>query len=72
MHLNLADTNPSKLLQTLQTAFMNKDKNVTLDLLGPGLILNDTALMLYEEIRNRPSCTVSVARSTPLFCEGMV
>ena len=68
MHLNLSDSNPSKLLQTLQTAFMNKDKNVTLDLLGPGLILNDTALMLYEEIRNRPSCTkVHIHSRTCLF-----
>ena len=68
MHLNLSDTNPSKLLQTLQAAFMNKDKNVTLDLLGPGLILNDTALMLYEEIRNRPSCTkVHIHSRTCLF-----
>lgn len=68
MHLNLADNNPSKLLQTLQTAFMNRDKNVTLDLLGPGLLLNDTALMLYEEIRNRPSCTkVHIHARTCLF-----
>lgn len=72
MHLNLSDTNPSKLLQTLQTAFMNKDKNVTLDLLGPGLILNDTALMLYEEIRNRPSCTKVHIHSRTCLFDGAV
>lgn len=72
MHLNLADTNPSKLLQTLQTAFMNKDKNVTLDLLGPGLILHDTALMLYEEIRNRPSCTKVHIHSRTCLFDGAV
>ena len=68
MHLNLAERNPTKLLSSLQSAFTNKDKHVNIDLLGPGLLLHDTALMLYDEIRNRPKETkVHIHSRTCLF-----
>lgn len=54
MLLNLAEKNPSRLLAGLQCGLEDARSSLHIDLLGPGLILHDTALMLYHELRSRP------------------
>jgi len=55
MFLNLAEKNPSRLLTNLQTGLEDAVESLRIDLLGPGVMVHDTALMLYHELRSRPS-----------------
>ena len=64
MHLNLAEKNPSRLLGALQSALAEKPKTLNIELIGPGALCHDTALMLHEEIRKRPAGTLIHARTS--------
>jgi hypothetical protein len=55
MLLNLAEKNPSRLLATLQSGLAEAKRSLHIELLGPGVMVHDTALMLYHEILSRPS-----------------
>jgi hypothetical protein len=55
MLLNLAEKNPSRLLATLQSGLEEAKRSLRIELLGPGMMLHDTALMLFHELRSRPS-----------------
>lgn len=55
MLLNLAEKNPSRLLATLQSGLAEAKRSLRIELLGPGVMVHDTALMLYHEILSRPS-----------------
>ena len=54
MLLNLAERDPAILLSSLYEALRDGSDTITIELLGPGIMLHDTALMLFEVLRNRP------------------
>jgi len=72
MFLNLAERDPAILLSGLYEALReNKDK-ITLELLGPGMMIHDTALMLFEVLRNRPPHIHLHAHSHTCLSNGAV
>jgi len=72
MHLNLAEKNSSRLLSSLQCALESKPKTLTIELIGPGTLYHDTALMLHEEIRKRPEGTHIHARARTCLIDGAI
>jgi hypothetical protein len=70
MHLNLAEKNPSRLLNTIQDALADGPEVLTLELIGPGILFHNTALMLHEEIRKRPSGTRIHAHARTCLMDG--
>lgn len=54
MILNLCEKNPELLLHKVREAFQGNPSEVTFELLGPGQLLHDTALMLFDELLHRP------------------
>jgi hypothetical protein len=54
MLLNLSERDPAILLSSVYEALREDTDKITLELLGPGMMLHDTALMLFEVLRNRP------------------
>ena len=72
MLLNLAEKNPSRLLTNLQTGLDEADKSLRIDLLGPGMMLHDTALMLYDELRSRPSSLRVHVHSRTCLLDGAI
>jgi hypothetical protein len=55
IHLNLSSVDQLALLHALQSALSRSKKNLRIELLGPGSLLADTALVLFEVLRNRPA-----------------
>lgn len=53
MFLNLAERDPVVLLSSVYDALRDGADKISLELLGPGMMLHDTALMLFEVLRNR-------------------
>lgn len=72
MHLNLAEKNPSRLLNALQAALADAPRTLNIELIGPGALLHDTALMLHEEIRKRPAGTRIHARARTCLLDGAI
>jgi len=72
MHLNLAEKNPSRHLNALQAALAEKPKMLNIELIGPGTLYHDTALMLHEEIRKRPPGTRIHARARTCLMDGAI
>ena len=72
MHLNLAEKNPSRLLNCIQDALADGPEVLHLELIGPGILFHDTALMLYEEIRKRPVGTRIHARARTCLLDGAI
>ncbi len=70
MLLNLAEKNPSILLSSLYAALGDGMDKITLELLGPGLMLHDTALMLLEVLRKRPPHVHIHAHSHTCLSDG--
>jgi len=54
IQLDLAETHPTILLNTLRAGLAKKSSRIELEIIGPGCIMADTALMLYDELMNRP------------------
>jgi hypothetical protein len=54
MFLNLAERDPAILLSSLYEALRDGSDTIRLELLGPGIMLHDSGLMLFEVLRNRP------------------
>lgn len=76
MHLNLAEKNPSRLLNSLQSAFEDEPDEITIELIGPGVLYHDTALMLHEEMKSHAGVTRVHVRARPallteLSCSGL-
>jgi hypothetical protein len=69
MHiLNLADKNPARLLASLRGILSGADSSLQIDLTGPGSLMPDTALMIFHELRARPSSLrVHIHSHTCLF-----
>lgn len=72
MHLNLAEKNPARLLHCIQDAFADGPEILTLELIGPGILFHDTALMLHEEICKRPAGTLIHARARTCLMDGAI
>lgn len=72
IRLNLAERDSSRLLTILEEAFADAPLELTLELIGPGILLHDNALMLFEEIRNRPSCTRLHVRARTCLMDGAI
>ena len=72
MHLNLAEKNPSRLLNSIQAAFAEKPEKLTIELVGPGSLYNDTALMLHEELQKRPAGTRIHIRARTCLLDGAI
>lgn len=72
MHLNLAEKNPSRLLSALQAALAEKPKTLNIELIGPGALCHDTALMLHEEIRKRPAGIRIHVRARTCLMDGAI
>lgn len=71
MHLNLAE----KSIPTLGCASnrtRRKTKTLNIELIGPGSLCHDTALMLHEEIRKRPAGTRIHARTRTCLMDGAI
>ena len=49
----MAERDPAILLSGQGEALGEDTDKVTLELLGPGMMIHDTALMLFEVLRNR-------------------
>ena len=55
IHLNLSGGDPLALMQTLQSALVRAKDELRIELLGPGMLIPDTALILFEILRHRPA-----------------
>jgi len=72
MFLNLAERDPAILLSSVYGALREDTDKITLELLGPGMMINDTALMLFEVLRNRPPHIHLHAHSHTCLSNGAV
>lgn len=72
IHLNLAERDPARLLGILEEALASAPQDLTIELIGPGILLHDNALMLFEELRNRPSHTRLHMRARTCLIDGAV
>ena len=72
VYLNLAEKDPSRLLAILEGALANAQQDLTIELIGPGILLHDTALMLFEEFQNRSSQTRLHIRARTCLIDGAV
>ena len=72
VHLNLAEKDPARLLAILEGALANAPQDLTIELIGPGILLHDNALMLFEELRNRESQTRLHIRTRTCLIDGAV
>jgi hypothetical protein len=70
MFLNLAERDPAILLSSLYEALRDGPDTITIELLGPGIMLHDTALMLFEVLRNRPTHIHIHAHSHTCLSDG--
>jgi hypothetical protein len=72
IHLNLGEKDASLLLGRLESAFANAPEELIIELIGPGFLLHDNALMLFEEIRNRPPRTRLHVRARTCLIDGAI
>ena len=72
IHLNLAERDPTRLLGIIEEALASAPRDLTIELIGPGILLHDNALMLFEELRNRPSHTRLHIRARTCLIDGAV
>jgi len=72
MFLNLAERDPAILLSSVYEALREDTDKITLELLGPGMMIHDTALMLFEVLRNRPPHMHLHAHSHTCLSNGAV
>lgn len=72
IRLNLSEKDPARLLGVLESAFAQAPRHLTIELIGPGILLHDNALMLFEEIRNRPSQTRLHIRARTCLLDGAI
>lgn len=54
IQLNLTLTDPEVLLARLREGFRLARQSLEIEILGPGIIVHDTALLLFDEIQKRP------------------
>lgn len=72
IQLNLAESHPINLLNELREGLAKKTTELTLELIGPGCLLADTALMLYAELINRRKGLVIHTHACSCLMNGAV
>jgi len=72
IHLNLSGGDLLPLIQTLQSALVRAKKDLRIELLGPGMLLPDTALILFEILRHRPASLQIHIHTWSCLSEGSV
>lgn len=72
IHLNLGEKDPTRLLASVEEALAGEPEDCTIELIGPGILLHDNALMLFEELRNRPSHTRLHIRARTCLIDGAI
>jgi hypothetical protein len=72
IHLNLGEKDASRVLASLEAAFAKAPEELIIELIGPGFLLHDNALMLFEEIRNRPPRTRLHVRARTCLIDGAI
>lgn len=70
--LNLSSTDVGLLMSQLQMAIRRARKELRLELLGPGLLLPDTALVLFDILRSRPASLSVHVHTWTCLCDGAV
>lgn len=70
MFLNLAERDPTILLSSVYEALREDTDKITIELLGPGMMIHDTALMLFEILRKRPPHIQIHAHSHTCLSDG--
>jgi hypothetical protein len=70
--LTLTDKKPARLLAGIRAALAHPAPRLHLDLLGPGFMLHDTALMVYHALRDRPASTHLHIHSHTCLSDGAV
>ena len=72
IHLNLAEKDPTRLLAGIEEVLAGEPEECTIELIGPGILLHDNALMLFEELRNRSSQTRLHIRARTCLIDGAI
>ena len=54
VRLNLSTPHMEPLLDAISSAFGSGCKDLRIELIGPGILVHDHALMLFEELKKRP------------------
>ena len=72
IQLDLAETHPTILLNTLRAGLAKKSPRIELEIIGPGCIMADTALMLYDELMNRPPGVFLTTNARSCLLNGAV
>jgi len=72
IYLNLAEKDPTRLLASIEEALAGGPEECTIELIGPGILLHDNALMLFEELRNRPPHTRLHMRARTCLIDGAI
>ena len=72
VRLNLCITDVSVLMDHLQIGIRRARKELRLELIGPGMLLPDTALVLFDILRNRPDSLRVHVHTWTCLCDGAV
>ena len=72
IRLNLSSTDVGLLMGQLQAAIRRARKELRIELLGPGLLLPDTALVLFDILRSRPGSLSVHVHTWTCLCDGAV
>lgn len=72
VRLNLAGKNLSQMLDAISAAFASGASELRLELLGPGILLHDHALMLFDELLNRPDDMSLHVHSRTCLADGAI
>jgi hypothetical protein len=72
IRLNLDEKNISLMLDSISTALASGAAELRLELIGPGILLHDHALMLFDELKKRPSTMALHVHSRTCLADGAI
>lgn len=72
IRLNLCIADVSLLMEQLEMGMRRARKELRLELLGPGMLLPDTSLVLFDILRNRPDSLRVHVHTWTCLCDGAV
>ena len=72
IQLDLTTSHPTILLNTLRSGLAKESPHIELEIIGPGCIMADTALMLYDELMNRPAGIFLTTNARSCLLNGAV
>lgn len=70
IELNLASGDAMALSRSLQSALRRSGKTLHIELFGPGMLIPDTALLLFEILRTRPAGLRLHVHTWSCLCDG--